>query len=146
VIHAGRAFADDRIDGFVATPTAALAYQWSAQAGYYTELPIGFLPGCMVLSQRAMDSLPLGAQNALKAAGAKLGIRFEETGRLQEEALIGGLFERQGLKHAPPSEEFRREFLQAARTAREKVAPGMVPDELLKSVLAWIADLRADQR
>jgi TRAP-type C4-dicarboxylate transport system substrate-binding protein len=146
VANAGHAFFDGRVDGFVATPTAALAYQWSAQAHWFTELPIGFLPGCMVLSQRAMDSLPIEGQNALRAAGTKLGLRFDEAGRELEEALLGGLFERQGLKRAPPTEQFRREFLAEARRARDLVAPDLVSTDLLKSVLAWIADLRADRR
>jgi TRAP-type C4-dicarboxylate transport system substrate-binding protein len=146
VTEAAAAYADGRVDGFVATPTAALAYQWSAQARYFTELPIGFLPGCMVIVQRAMDSLPIDAQRAIRSAGAQLGVRFDEAGHLQEEALIGGLFERQGLKRAGPSEDFRHQFLEEARRARDTVAADLFPSELLKSVLAWVADLRAEHR
>lgn len=143
---AAAAFADGRVDGFVATPTAALAYQWSAQARYFTELPIGFLPGCMVITQRAMDSLSIDAQSAVRDAGARLGVRFEQSGQLQDQALLGGLFERQGVLPARPSAQFRQQFLEEARRARDTVAPEVVPRDMLRSVLVWIADQRADVR
>jgi TRAP-type C4-dicarboxylate transport system substrate-binding protein len=146
VTEAAAAFADGRVDGFVSTPTAALAYQWSTQAHYFTDLPIGFLPGCMVIAQRAMDSLPIDAQNEIRTAGAQLAVRFDETGHLQEDALTGGLFERQGLKPVPPSYHFRHEFLEEARRARDAMVPGLIPAELLQSVLVWIADFRAEHK
>jgi TRAP-type C4-dicarboxylate transport system substrate-binding protein len=145
VTDAAAAYSSGKVDGFVATPTAALAYQWSAQAHYFTELPIGFLPGCVVVSQRAMDSLPIVLQHDLRTAGAQLGVRFDETGHLQDEALIGGLFEKQGLKRARPSELFRQRFLEEARRTRDTVAADLFPAELLRSVLVWVADLRAER-
>jgi hypothetical protein len=44
------AYDEKRTDGFVAIPSAALAYQWSTQARYYAELRSGF-----------MRYLPIGA-------------------------------------------------------------------------------------
>ena len=35
-----RAYDDERIDGFIAVPSAALAFQWSAQARYVTDLRV----------------------------------------------------------------------------------------------------------
>ena len=61
---------EERVDGFIAIPTAALAYQWSAQARYFTPLRVGFLPGCMVMANAALDALPIEQQQALRHAAA----------------------------------------------------------------------------
>ena len=53
---------------------------------------------------------------------AKYDALFQEMGRRQDEALLGGLFQKQGLKPIPPSEGFRSEFFEAARAARERAA------------------------
>ena len=40
---ARRAYDEARIDGFLALPTAALAFQWSAQANYLSNLHVGYI-------------------------------------------------------------------------------------------------------
>jgi TRAP-type C4-dicarboxylate transport system substrate-binding protein len=144
--RAGAAYDLGRVDGFLAVPQAALAFQWSAQARYVSDLRIALLVGCLVVANRAFDELPLEAQAALRAAGAKLRARVEEVGRAQDEALLGSLFARQGLRPMPVSDEFRSEFLQAARAARERLGERLVPLKLLARVVEMLADYRAENR
>ncbi len=150
-IEAASAAYDARqIDGFIAIPTAGLAFRWSAQAKYFTELSAAILPGCLVVSQRALDQLPIEQQNIVQAASAKFMVRFGDLGQAQDEALLSNLFEHQGLERVQLSAGFLDEFREAARRAREKVVEDMLRQRavnpmLLSEVLGWLADLRADQ-
>jgi TRAP-type transport system periplasmic protein len=141
---AGKAYDEHRIDGFIAIPTAALAFQWSTQARYITDLRPGYLTGCVLIAHRALDRLTVEQQKQLRATFAKYDSLFQEMGRRQDEALLGGLFEKQGLKPIPPSEGFRSEFFEAARTARERAATRFVSRATLDRVLKWLADYRAE--
>src|SRR5581483_7134851 len=40
---AAQQFDDNRLDGFIAVPTAALAFQWSSRTRYFNDMHIGFL-------------------------------------------------------------------------------------------------------
>ena len=141
---AGKAYDDKRIDGFIAIPTAALAFQWSAQARYITDLRLGYLTGCVAVSQSALDRLTAEQQKVFRSLFAKYDALFQEMGRRQDEALLGGLFVKQGLKPIPPSEGFRSEFFEAARAARERAATRFVSRATLDRVLKWLADYRAE--
>lgn len=145
VADAAAAFEHGRVDGFLALPTAALAYQWSAQSAYFTPLPIAAMAGCNVLSNDAFDSLPVAAQAALREAGAKLNIRFFDVNAAQEDALLDSLFARQGVKPVPVSELFRVSFLDAARHAREQLPAGLVPQALIMQVQTLLSDYRGQR-
>jgi len=145
VADAASLYADGKVDGFVSIPLGGLGFQWSAQARYFTNLPIGILPGCLVVAQRSFDALPLEHQEAIRAAGAKMLVHFEETGRLQDSELLGSLFDKQGMKRVPVSPAFHDQFFEAARREREAVAAEVSSRQLLNEVLGWLADFRAEQ-
>jgi TRAP-type C4-dicarboxylate transport system substrate-binding protein len=142
--QAARGFDDHRLDGFIAVPTAALAFQWSAQVKYVTDLRVGFLRGCFLVSAKAWDQLPSTAQDALKEAHAHLLARLEDLGRAQDDALLGGLFEKQGVKRSEPSASFRADYLDAVQHMREQLGGQLVPGDLLSRVLGMLADYRAE--
>jgi TRAP-type C4-dicarboxylate transport system substrate-binding protein len=148
VEQAGAAYDRGEIDGFVGIPTAALAYQWSTRAKYFTRLQLGFLPACLVLSTAAFDALPLEAQNGLRGAGAKLGARFDEINRAQEEQLVNGLFERQGLRSVPlgtpQGQRFRAEFFEESQRLQANLPEPLIPRELISRVKVLLADFRAE--
>ncbi|MCU1277250.1 MAG: TRAP-type C4-dicarboxylate transporter, periplasmic component [bacterium] len=141
---AGKAYDEGRIDGFLAIPTAALAFQWSAQAKYITDLRPGYLTGCVLVTHRALDRLNAEQQKIFRSLFAKYDGLFQEMGRRQDEALLGGLFQKQGLKPIPPSEGFRSEFFEAARSARERAATRFIARATLDRVLKMLADYRAE--
>jgi TRAP-type C4-dicarboxylate transport system substrate-binding protein len=144
VFEAGPAYDNNQVDGFVSMPLGGLGYRWSAQAHYFTELPMGILPGCLVIAQRAFDALPIDHQQAIRGAAAKMLVHFEEMGRAQDEALLGGLFDKQGMKRVPVRPELRDQFFSEARRHRDEVARQVSTPELLASVLGWLADFRAE--
>lgn len=142
---AGGAYDAGKVDGFIAIPTAVLAFQWSTRARYFTELRTTFLNGCMVVTSRAFDRLSIEQQQAVRTAAAKFFVRFEDLGRQQDEMLIGGLFERQGMQRIEVSQAFRDEFDKAARASRERLPELLVPPQMLKRVVAIVNAYRAER-
>ncbi|HWE30294.1 MAG TPA: TRAP transporter substrate-binding protein DctP [Polyangia bacterium] len=138
---AARAYDEHRFDGFITIPSAALAFQWSAQVRYVMPLRISFRSGCFVVATRAFDALPGNVQMLVKSLSGKLNHRIEEIGRREDEQLLGGLLQKQGLTALPEDPHFRAEFYDAAQAMR----PGarVVSDETLAQVLGWLADFRA---
>ena len=145
VEEAGRAYDQGRIDGFLALPNAALAYQWSARTRYVSDLKIASLPACVIISAAAFEALPFESQKALRAAAAKATLRFEDLNGTQEDALLGGLFDRQGTHLVAASPTFRASFLETARVARESLPESIVPKPLITKVLGGLSDYRAER-
>jgi TRAP-type transport system periplasmic protein len=146
VTEAGRAFEDGRVDGFVAIPSAILGFQWHERAHYIMDLPLGLLPGCLLFRQRSFDALPDSERQVVRAAAAKLGVRFTEVTQQQDQALLGGVFERAGVKPVVPDAQFRSEILAATRAIRDKlVDEGLVSRELVARVQVLLADHRAER-
>ena len=54
----GRLYDEGKIDGFVAAPAAALAFQWSARGKYLMPLRLASLDACVIIANRAFDPLP----------------------------------------------------------------------------------------
>lgn len=141
--NALHAFEAGRVNGFIAVPTAALAFQWSTQARYLSDLQLGILRGCVIVTTRAFDALSVDDQDALRAAGSKAVARLEEVGSASDEALLDGLFAKQGVTTVKASEEFRVELFAAAAAARAKIPERIVPHSLILQVLGMLADFRA---
>ncbi|MDB4970579.1 MAG: Extracellular solute-binding protein family 7 [Myxococcales bacterium] len=141
----GRAYDEGKIDGFISVPSAALAFQWSAQTRYVTNLRVGYLAGCMLVSRRAWDTLGHDDQALITSAAAKLQVRVEETARMSDEMLLGGLFARQGLQAMPASPTLQAEFNAAARDALKSVEK-LAPPGLLDKVSEWLAEYRNNHR
>jgi TRAP-type C4-dicarboxylate transport system substrate-binding protein len=141
---ARRAYDDGKLDGFLAAPTAALAFQWGAVAGYVTPLHSGYLYGCLLIGERQFQRLPLELQSALRAGAARMLVGVEELGRRQDEQLLGGLFAKQGLKTVPVSAAFRGQYFAAAKATRDRMPERLLPRALLERVLRMLADYRIE--
>jgi TRAP-type C4-dicarboxylate transport system substrate-binding protein len=147
IYDAYKAYEDRHIDGFVSVPAAALAFQWSAETHYVSDLSMGFVNACVVVTQRAFDQIPAGSRDAFRAAGAKLQGRFEDVGRQQDDALFkGGLFARQGLRMISASTDFVKQYEQAAMSAHRKLAESLVPRPQLERVQSLLDEYRARKR
>jgi TRAP-type C4-dicarboxylate transport system substrate-binding protein len=138
-----KAYDDRRTDGYIALPAAALAFQWSAQTRYVTDLRMGFVTGCVMVSQRAYDQIPIDARDAFRAAGAKLQMRFEDLGRTQDEQLLhGGLFIKQGLKPMAAEAALRDAYHKAALEVRARLGDKLAPRSTIDRVQALLDEYR----
>ena len=136
VWDAARAFDEGRIDGFMTTPTAALAFQWNAQAHFVLDLVISYFVGCIVVSQGSYDPLSTHDKEAIRSASAKLVAHLDEAGRHSSDELMGGIFERQGMRRVVPSSALQREFDEAARGASDRLGGRLAPTELIARIRA----------
>jgi TRAP-type C4-dicarboxylate transport system substrate-binding protein len=141
----GRAYDEGKVDGFVALPSAALAFQWSTQARYVMDLRVGYLTGCLLFSRRAWDGLSHDERQAIESAAAKLQLRIQETTRQMDDSLLAGLFAKQGLQAMPVSPALQAEFAGAAREAQLQTQK-LVPPGTLESVSAWLTEYRATHK
>jgi TRAP-type C4-dicarboxylate transport system substrate-binding protein len=131
-------------DGFITTPTALIANQWLPLVKSVVALPLSFSWGCLAITSRAFDRLPVEARDAVLAAAAKASLRIGEAGRRDDELLLGGVLAKSGVKVIQPTESMRAQFLAAARAAREKIAPTALSPERLRQVQTLLADFRAE--
>lgn len=146
VESARKLYEDGKIEGYLALPSAALAYQWSSSVSYFMELPNAYLQACLVIANRAFDALPIEHQRAIRAAGGKASANFDQVTADQDQALVGGLFARHGLKRLEPSAVLRAAFFEAARRSRQGLDEKLVPKALLDRVYGWLADFRAEHQ
>ncbi|MCU1276864.1 MAG: TRAP-type C4-dicarboxylate transport system, substrate-binding protein [bacterium] len=144
--EAGKLYDDGKVDGFIAAPAAALAFQWSARSKYLFPLRLASLDACVIIANRAFDPLPQEWKAIIRNAAAHAIGRVEETSRAQDEALLGGLFARQGITIIQPSADVRAQFFGEARAVRDKMMSKLISRELLDQVLTLLADYRAEHR
>jgi TRAP-type C4-dicarboxylate transport system substrate-binding protein len=130
-----------RLDGFMAIPMAALAFQWSTHTRYLTSLRSGHLNGCVVVANRLFDKLTAEQRDVVRAAVAKMAARLEEITRREDEELVGALFARQGVNVSPPSAALRSDFFTAAQKARASLPEAIVPHAVLDRVLKAIEEV-----
>jgi TRAP-type C4-dicarboxylate transport system substrate-binding protein len=144
VLQAGRLYEKNTVDGFIAAPAAALAFQWSTRVRYFTDLRVHYLTACVMIASRVFDRLSPEHREVVREAFARGDVRFEEFGRKMDDQLLGVLFKRQGLVPVPVSETFRSQFFDAARKVREQLGEKLVPEPLLSRVLRMLVDYRAE--
>jgi len=142
--EAGRLYDEGKVDGFVAAPSAALAFQWSARSKYLLPLRLASLDACVLISNRAFDPLPDAWKTVVRNAAAHAASLCETLGKEQDDALLGGLFAKQGLTILPLLPATVSQFFFESRVLRDRVP--LVPAELLERVLSLLADYRAEHR
>jgi TRAP-type C4-dicarboxylate transport system substrate-binding protein len=143
VADAGKAYEDGVTDGFIAVPSAVFGYQWFSRKVYLSQLPFAPLLGCALMTTTAYDRLPKDLRDVIETASVEFGLRIGDTTRQQDEALLGGLFERQGVRTVPASPLLRAQFLDAAHAARDRLGNALVPTDLMMEVQSFLADYRS---
>ena len=138
--QAGRAYDDGELDGFIAIPSSALAFQWSARARSFTELPMGSINGCLLVSERAFAKLQPEDQTELRAVAAKAILRLDDLGDQQQEQVPRLVTEHQGIIKVVPDPTFLAEFFEEAKRGRDR----QIDRALLNRVLGLLADYRAE--
>ena len=130
-----------------APAVAALAFQWSTAARYFTEL-------AHRLRRRLPPDRPIAPstrcrsheQQAMRVAAATPRSRIEEVGRTQEDQLLHALFEQAGPQGRARRRGHARRLFESARAARERVATRLVSPSLIARVLGMLADFRSEHR
>jgi TRAP-type C4-dicarboxylate transport system substrate-binding protein len=140
---ASRAYEDGRVDGFWATPIAALGFQWYSQVSYFMPVDGVYLSGCLLLRESSLDGMSAEHRAVLRDAGAQLANRLEIEGTKMGRGLVDRVFEKQGLEKTPFTPALRRDFRAAARTAIRSLSPRLVPGKLIDQAEQILAKRRA---
>ncbi|HEY2745758.1 MAG TPA: TRAP transporter substrate-binding protein DctP [Polyangia bacterium] len=146
VAEAGSAYEAGRTDGFIAIPSAIFGFQWFARRLYLSQLPFAPVFGCVLVSTATFERLPTDLREIVSAAAVKLGLRFAAATQMQDDQLLGGLFEKQGVHTVAVSPELRAQFFDAAHAARDRIGANVVPRDLLLQAQSWLADYRSEHR
>lgn len=141
---AGAAYDRGDTDGFFAIGSAALVFQWYSRVKYLLDLRLGYLTSCVVIHNRAFDRLDREQAAVVREATIRLAARFENLGRKLDDKIQNGLFDRAGVKRIKASRQFRGEFFEASRQARDKLGERLVPRPLQDRVMQLLADYRAE--
>jgi TRAP-type C4-dicarboxylate transport system substrate-binding protein len=142
--EAARAFEEDRIDATFIQPGGVLAFQWTNLVKYVLDMPASWTYGCLVISSKTFERLTLEQQQIVRAAGAKAAGRIDSVGEKQDQELLSSVLPRQGIKLVQPAESMRAQYLAVARAAREKLGEQLIDAPTLQSILAMLADYRAE--
>jgi TRAP-type C4-dicarboxylate transport system substrate-binding protein len=140
---ASRAYEDGRVDGFWATPIAALGFQWYSQVRYFMPIDEVYLAGCLLLREPSLDGMSAESRAVLRDAGAQLANRLEVEGTKMGRGLVDRVFEKQGLEKTPFSPALRRDFRTAAHAALRSLSPRLVPKKLIDQAEQILAKRRS---
>jgi TRAP-type C4-dicarboxylate transport system substrate-binding protein len=139
---AARAYDKGELDGFVAIPTAALAFQWFHRAKFLLPLDSAYLAGCLLVASKSFEKLGDEHKRVLRAAAEHLAERISDLNAREDARLTGELFVKQGLQPIALAPAVRNEFFAEARAAREKLGDKLVPARLVRRVLDLLAEHR----
>jgi TRAP-type C4-dicarboxylate transport system substrate-binding protein len=143
---AGAAYDQGRHDGFFSIPSATLAFQWSHRTKYLLDLRISYLVSCLMVSERAFDSLTTEQKQIVHAAAGKLHVRLSDVVRHQDDSLLGGLFQRQGLTMVPTNRALSETFFEQAARARAQLGERLIPAALMRRTEELLAEARRAKR
>ncbi|HEY2745075.1 MAG TPA: TRAP transporter substrate-binding protein DctP [Polyangia bacterium] len=130
-------------DAFFCVPGAALAYQWTTEASYVSELGATALPACLVVANSAIDPLPNELKQVLVTSSAKFMNRFSAVSEHLDHSLVNGLLEKQGLVKVQVSPQFQTQFNEASRAATHKLGAALLAPAILERVERMLAEYRA---
>lgn len=133
------------IDTVAAPPVGAVALQWFTKAKYVTDLPVTYLYGTLVITDKAMQRISPAdrevVREALTDAITKLDRRARDDTRGAREALV-----RQGVTFVEPTDEMRRRWSSVATEATQTLIREQSYDRrLISEVERLIAKVRSGQ-
>ena len=98
------------------------------------------VPLCVLVAQRALDTLDDGQRRALKTVGAKAMAQVGQSARKMEADLLSQDLEKQGLKRIDASNEARLELFEEARMAHAR--EDQETRDLIATVRRWLDEAR----
>lgn len=123
------------VDGVYASPLGCLALQWFTRVEHYTDLPVTFATGAVVVSNAALDDIPaVQREIVLRICRARFKDLVARTRREDAAALVE--IEKSGVEPVRVSAAEAAEFVRQGRSVWEQQAGKLYPRELLEAVVA----------
>ncbi|MFH1568271.1 MAG: TRAP transporter substrate-binding protein DctP [Gemmatimonadota bacterium] len=128
-----------------ASPAAAIVLQWFTRARYFTDLPVNYVVGSLLLDSRAFQRLPVDHQVTLREAAARhLAAQRRRSRADNAEALA--VLEQQGLVRVTPTAEAVAEFKELVRLCEPELVGKAFTSEAYGLVLQRLEEYRQGAR
>lgn len=132
------------LDIVVATPTAALAFQWHTKIKYVADTPLVYVVAILAIDQRAYSRIKAEDQLVVDEVMSRIYKGFNERGLTDNGSAIEAM-ERQGIEFvamAPADVETWRN--QAISVERELAEKGSYSKEIFELIVECIGECRAN--
>jgi TRAP-type C4-dicarboxylate transport system substrate-binding protein len=125
------------VDAVYASPLACVATQWFTRVSHYTDLPVTFATGAVVVSNTAFETIPTAHRDTVHRICATQFRALQLEARKQDaESLVE--IRKSGVEAVAVSAAEAERFEQIGRGVHADQAGKLYPQELLDAVLAAI--------
>ena len=108
------------IDTVAAPPVGAIALQWFTKAKYLTNLPITYITGATVMTEKAFQRLDSRDQATVREVMGEANKNIDSRSRIDNQKAREALV-KQGVSIVEPTEETRTKWTEIAAAATEKL-------------------------
>jgi TRAP-type C4-dicarboxylate transport system substrate-binding protein len=124
------------------SPYYALVTQWNTQIKYFTDLPLTYIGGALMIDKKVYAKLPPPMQETLKrVCGSHLRRLTERTRKDNADALE--LILKKGVKKITPDGAQVEGFKKLSDSAMNDLGPKFLPPDVLAKIKTWLAEYRS---
>jgi TRAP-type C4-dicarboxylate transport system substrate-binding protein len=132
------------VDVIYSPPLGAIALQWFTKVKYINRVPLSYALGGVVITEKALKSIPDNRQEILKTVFRKnLKHLNAQTRTSNEEALQ--VIAREGIQSVELSAQELARFQKVAQEATEEIAGKVFPVEMLYQVRTYLNEVRGGE-
>lgn len=125
------------VDGVYSSPLGCLSLQWFSRVAYYTDMPLTFATGAVVVSNAAWESVPAQHRATVQRICAEKLAALSGRARQEDaEALVQ--IEKNGVRKVPVSAAERARFEAIGRSVWQEETGKLYAQDLLDAVLAAV--------
>lgn len=117
--------------------------QVATVTGHMLDLKYAPITGAMIVSSKAWNRMPEDLRNQLRAVGDQTGADVRKNSRAEDDAAIGVMQSKQGLKVTQASPELVAEWRSVIGTAYPAIRGKIVPAPLFDEVMSLVKAFRA---
>ncbi len=126
------------------SPYYALVTQWYTQTKAFTDLPLSYIGGALIIDKKAFAKIPAPLQETTrKVCAAHMARLMDRTRQDNAEALEAIL--KRGVQRVTPSPDQAEGFKKLSDEAMNNLGPKFLPQETVTKVKGWVDELRARQ-
>jgi TRAP-type C4-dicarboxylate transport system substrate-binding protein len=123
------------VDGVYSSPLGCLALQWFTRVSHYTDLPVTFATGAVVVANDAYESIPVQHRATLQRICDEKFADLTRRAR-QEDADALVQIEKNGVQKVPVTPAERSRFEAIGRSVWKEEVGKLYPQELLDAAVA----------
>lgn len=124
------------------SPYYAVVTQWYTQLKYFTDLPLSYIGGALLINKRTFDRLPPNLQQTLTRVCAKYTRELVEKTRQDNAEAIRVILQR-GMQKVTPTPSQVKTLRKLSHEAMSGLSPRILSQQDLKQVEAELAAYRA---